>query len=459
MPGEAVAHTLEAGPVLLGPEEAGHALAVEGGVVGAAAAGHLVPDLEVDGELGERRVHRRDGRGEHGLHALDAEEAALVVGAAVVHEAGGDPVELLVAEALYVAAAAEQPLLLTGPEAEADGASGLDARGHQDAGRLEGHGRARAVVLGALGSRTVPRVEVGGDDHDLVGELRTADLGDGVEDAEGALGEVVPEVGLDLDLLPVREARVDGVVVLTSDGDLDVGGKGLHGQLPPAADPAGGDLVPRAAGQLAEEGELLEGLPDHAALLALGLGGVAVAVATTAALLGQEPGALKLVADGLELLHGLGLLHDPAADGAVGAGAPGAGGELDLTLDGADHLDAARTAVEADGDLAPALQPGARQAQLREAVTGPHVGALEGRGAGEARSDLLADVGQGLPDLGVVLPLVDDRGDHLRHGGDVVRRRIGGRVLGAGAGGRAEQDRNEDGPGGKERERHQCWGV
>ena len=96
-------------------------------------------------------------------------------------EVGGDAVELGGGERLDVGGRAEQALLLGGPQTEAQGGLGLDVGGAHGLGDLEQGGDARAVVVDARPAGH--RVEVGAEDHHVVGRARQ--LGHHVGHVEG----------------------------------------------------------------------------------------------------------------------------------------------------------------------------------------------------------------------------------------------------------------------------------
>ena len=443
VPDEAVVPRLAASQALLGPVEAGNAEAVEGGVVGGAATGHLVLDADADRHLGEALIHGCDGGGEHGLHGLGADEAALVAGAAVVDEARGDAVHLArVAQPLGVLARAVEPLLLTAPQADADRAPGLDAHRREDARGLDHDRRTRAVVLAALGAGTVPGVEVGRDDHHLIGELGARDLGDDVEDREGALGEPVDEIGLELDDRALLEALLDRGGVLLADRDSPLGGQRVHREVEPVAHAAGHDLVVAAGLQLAGDPRGLDGLRDLLASLAAVLTLLAALVAHAApsrARVLEDPGAGEVGTHGLQLLAGGRHLHDAAAHRAIGPRRPGAGGELEVELVGGDHLHAGGTPVEPHRHLAPLPQVCVGEAVVLKATAGPDRRALETGRAGEPRPDVEAQVLERGPHLGALGALLDEGLDDL------------GSALGLGGGGDERQGADEgDGEAGAE---------
>ena len=102
---------------------------------------------------------------------------------------------------LDVGGRAEQALFLAAPEHEADRPFRLHAGFHQDSGRLQGRGDARAVVGGAGGA--VPGVDVAADDHVLVGQLGAGDVGDHVVELDRSLLEIIADIELQGDRLAV----------------------------------------------------------------------------------------------------------------------------------------------------------------------------------------------------------------------------------------------------------------
>jgi hypothetical protein len=99
-------------------------------------------------------------------------------GAVVVVEDGleaGDDLGMILAVRLR----AHEPFLLAGPVADTDGPLGTRIRLLQDAHRLE-HREASGAVVGRA-RRAVPRIEVRGEQHVLVGLLGAGNGGDGVE--------------------------------------------------------------------------------------------------------------------------------------------------------------------------------------------------------------------------------------------------------------------------------------
>ena len=114
----------------------------------------------------------------------------------------------------HVARRANQPLLLTRPEPDADRAAQLHAADLQDAHRLEHRRRSRGVVGGARGG--VPRVEVRAEHHDLIGLVGAANLAHHVEHRRhrrvGGL-----DVGLDDDRHALRHHAIDAAVLFRGD--------------------------------------------------------------------------------------------------------------------------------------------------------------------------------------------------------------------------------------------------
>ncbi len=188
-------------------------MADERGVVAAAAArraGDAQLDVAADllGELREPALEVRAGAGE-ALHR-DLDHAA---GAVVLVEEGLEPLDDL-GVVLGEGARAVQPLLLAAPVAGDDGALGVRVGGLQDPHRLHHDDGAGAVVGGAGGA--VPRVEVGGEEDVLVGQLGAADRRDGV--VHGHLGPE-PGAGVEAELraLAVLGEAEDEAVILAGE--------------------------------------------------------------------------------------------------------------------------------------------------------------------------------------------------------------------------------------------------
>ena len=144
------------------------------------------------------------------------------------------------------------------------------------------------------------------------------------------------------------------------------------------------------------------------------LAGFAVAVA--AAPLGLRVrihAPSKITANFLELIEGHRRLDDLSAERTVSSSGPRARRELEVAPDRRrpfGHELGPRS--KADGDSHPtASSVSSSRPYSVNFVASPDVRALESGGAREPWADLLADVGEGLPDLGVVLALLDDRVD------------------------------------------------
>src|SRR6266571_1948766 len=120
---------------------------------------------------------------------------------------------------LDVSAGAEQALLFPGPEANADGATHLEASGLEDADGFE-HDRGAGTVIGGAGSR-VPRIEVSAKHDDLVGLgfVRAGDFADDVEGIQVVVVELVLDIELQGDVDFFLEHSVDATVVFAGDGD------------------------------------------------------------------------------------------------------------------------------------------------------------------------------------------------------------------------------------------------
>ena len=138
------------------PEEAGNAFGVERGMIARAAARHALAHVNLHRHFGEGLADRLNRRGEHGLHVGDALQAAVVIGAAIVDERRRDAGLFFIGQGLDIRLGAEQALLLASPQAEANGALGLDAGGIQNARGFKRGARAHAVVLRALRAGAIP---------------------------------------------------------------------------------------------------------------------------------------------------------------------------------------------------------------------------------------------------------------------------------------------------------------
>jgi len=97
---------------------------------------------------------------------------------------------------LHIGLAAQQPLLLGVEEHDPDRAPGLRPHGLEDAQGLHHRHAAGAIVRGSRGR--VPRIEMGAQEHDLLGLFRAGDLRDDVVALRGRGMEAVPDFQLQL---------------------------------------------------------------------------------------------------------------------------------------------------------------------------------------------------------------------------------------------------------------------
>ncbi|OQC35203.1 MAG: hypothetical protein BWX64_02559 [Acidobacteria bacterium ADurb.Bin051] len=348
---------------------------------------------------------------------------------------------------LCVGARAEQPLLLGGPECEADRAPGLHADRLEDPRRLHDDRDARAVV-GRAGAR-VPRVEVGARHHDLLPAVGAGDLGEHVADGSAVGVEGGRDVDLDLHLPPGVEGAGDAPVrrfghhqprhPAAAPGDAAAPaadhvedavrpGRLLHrrerslfdeepvarlGEIPPlarpgcpvAAEPPAGDPVGLQVG---------EPLLVVAAIRAL-LGGIARRRRAANLLrlrVDEEHLPAQLPAQRLEVR----LAREPAADGGTAHGAVGA--DRPGERQGVERRGERCERVDARAGERPALSE--RDLLLIDPLEPPAAEPLLGPGgrrdvagrAGQPRPDLLGERGEGLHHLRAAEPLLPDPGDH-----------------------------------------------
>ena len=198
MPDEAIVAGLAPGEALFCPVETGYAKAVEGRMVAGTATGHFLLHGDGNRHLAEVGIDRCNRRFEHGLHRGDATQAALITGAPIIHKAGRNPVQLAgVPEPFGVASGTMETLFLSAPKTDANGAPGLNPTGRKDPRGFNHHRRTGAIVLTTLGTGAVPGIQVGREDHHLVGEFGAGNVGDHIEHREWAFGEKVHQVGFE----------------------------------------------------------------------------------------------------------------------------------------------------------------------------------------------------------------------------------------------------------------------
>ncbi len=342
---------------------------------------------------------------------------------------------------------AEEPLLLAGPQRDADRAARLQLEGPEDPHRLHHHRTPRRVVVGA--GAGMPGVEVGAQHHDLVRQVRAGNLRHRVVGHQVIVVKLGPDVDLELDLLFFVQQARDPVVVLERHRQRRhadaLAGLARAGAAEPQRAAVPGAQVDRGQSLFLDEKlvELRAQLPtlpralaplrrragqrEDAQLLELVLRDALkrglLRDVQLARLADQEDLARELAGVGLEILRRLDRdLHRRPANGFLRTRRPRLGQRHEGRLVRREHVHRGAGERPAATERPPRLEPRARHPPLAEARPGPAAGGLPLGGSREPGAELVGEHAQRLHDLRTVEALVADPVDRVPVDGLVARR-------------------------------------
>ena len=172
-----------------------------------------------------KRLHPRGQHGPRLLVALQV-DAAILTGPIVLIEIGRqflvrrlypDASIHRIAKVLFdVRARTEESLFLTGPQGDANRASGLRSDGLENPHRFHCHRHARRVVAGVRAR--VPGIQMRTNHHHFVWQVTAGDLANEIHRLLDLVANLVPHLDLDLHRNVSLENAVHAVVVLWCDG-------------------------------------------------------------------------------------------------------------------------------------------------------------------------------------------------------------------------------------------------